>query len=134
VPDLPPAAPPTAGRTGESVIPRQVTGQYGSPESPGRDNPEPDTGAHPTPDLTDDGWELTCYGDPVAQFDTLDHAISAANVHIRACPKGPMAWATEIEWHQTTLPELGGRYVSAARGEWLNHHLRHPAQPTGSRS
>lgn len=32
---------------------RTVTGQYGSPESPGRDNPEPDTAAHPTPDLTD---------------------------------------------------------------------------------
>lgn len=113
------------------MIPQQVTGGYGSPGSPGRDIPEPDTAAHPTPDLPD-GWVLTCYGEPVDEFNTLDEAIPVANAHIRTCRLGAMEEATEIEWHQTTLPELGGRYVSAARGEWLNHHLRHPDPPTES--
>jgi len=70
-------------------------------------------------------WVLTCYGQPADGFEaTLDDAKRRASHHLRrTCPYGPMPWATTITWHQTTLPELGGRYVSSAGGSWLNHHL-----------
>lgn len=70
-------------------------------------------------------WTLTCYGEPADEYvTTLDEAKRTANVHIRHhCPHGPMPWAALIIWHQTTLPELGGRYAAAAGGSWLNHHL-----------
>lgn len=65
------------------------------------------------------GWVLTCYGDPVDEFDELDEAIPAADEHIRTCPQGAMPWATVVEWHPTDL----GVWVSAANGGWLQHHL-----------
>ena len=70
-------------------------------------------------------WVLTCYGQPADGFEaTLDQALTAAAHHIRSsCPHGPMPWATTITWHQTTLPDLGGRYVACGGGSWLNHHL-----------
>jgi len=85
-------------------------------------------------------WLLTCYGQPVDGFEvTLAEAKRRANDHIRhTCPYGPMPWAALIFWYQTTLPELGGRYVSSGGGSWLNHHLipipagpaqDHPAGP-----
>lgn len=78
-----------------------------------------------------DGWVLTCYGQLELGAGTLERAIDAANHHIRdSCPHGPMPWASTIAWHQTTLPELGGRYVSSAGGSWLNHHLI-PTSTTG---
>lgn len=69
-------------------------------------------------------WQLTCYGNVVGEFHTpIEDAIPAADAHIRRCPKGPMPWATSIIWDETTLPELGGRWVSRGHGSWLNHHL-----------
>ena len=71
-------------------------------------------------------WVLTCYGqlELGAEYDTFDRALTAAAHHIRSsCPHGPMPWATTITWHQTTLPDLGGRYVACGGGSWLNHHL-----------
>jgi hypothetical protein len=71
-------------------------------------------------------WVLTCYGqlELGTEYDTFDQALTAAAHHIRgSCPHGPMPWATTITWHQTTLPDLGGRYVACGGGSWLNHHL-----------
>lgn len=84
------------------------------------------------------GWALTCYGNQVAVFDTLDdEAIPAAGRHILGCPRSPMPWVTAVEWHSTTAPELGGTLVSASGGQWLNHHLTplpsqdpHPGPPS----
>ena len=78
-------------------------------------------------------WVLTCYGQPADGFEaTLDQALTAATHHIRSsCPHGPMPWATTITWHQTTLPDLGGRYVSCGGGSWLNHHLIPTSTPPG---
>lgn len=67
-----------------------------------------------------DEWLVTCYGEPTYErFPDAAAAKNAAEAHIRQCPEGPMPWA-KVEWHQTDL----GVWVSAAGGQWLNHHVR----------
>lgn len=68
------------------------------------------------------GWELTCYGNPVEEFDTLDLAFDLGAQHIRACPQGAMPWAETVAWHS---PEsLEPAWAASANGEWLNHTIR----------
>lgn len=65
------------------------------------------------------GWVITCYQAVVEHHDDLDAAKVAAEQHIRTCPEGAMPWAEHIEWHLTEYDA----WVSAANGEWLNHHV-----------
>lgn len=69
-------------------------------------------------------YTLTCYGTP---YDVAENRLLAkrrAEKHIRACPYGAMPWALNIEWHSTDE----GILCSAAKGEWLDHHLKPEVQ------
>lgn len=68
-------------------------------------------------------YEVTCYGDPAGRWGCLEEALSRAELHIGACPQGAMPWATPVEWH-ATVTAAGEIWVSAARGEWLDHTVR----------
>lgn len=71
-------------------------------------------------------FRLTCYDEPYANIDTITEAKATANAHIRSCPEGAMEWANRIEWHEVgPVPEAPNRHawVSASRGEWLNHRI-----------
>lgn len=69
--------------------------------------------------------DLYCYRKKFADCCDLDSARQAMERHIRACPEGEMPWADPVEWHEA---ETG--WVTAARGEWLNHRVHR----TGLRS
>ena len=69
------------------------------------------------------GWELTCSGNRVDEFDDLDEALKAGGEHIRACPQGAMPWADPVEWTVIDQPDRDV-WAAAANGEWLNHHVR----------
>lgn len=62
---------------------------------------------------------LTCYGKVYLADTPLRGAKAKANRHIRECPEGEMPWARWIFWYLA----FDGAWVSAARGEWLNHHI-----------
>lgn len=64
-------------------------------------------------------WELRCYGEPFGQRLSLQVAMAVMVDHIHACPHGAMPWAEPVEWYG---PE-DGVWVTAANGEWLNHHV-----------
>lgn len=70
------------------------------------------------------GWELTCYGKPVEEFDTLDLAFDLSAEHIRACPEGATPWARSIAWHSPAPGDRVQAWPAAANGEWLNHQVR----------
>lgn len=69
------------------------------------------------------GWELTCYGTRVDEFDDIDAALKAGDAHIRACPQGAMPWADPVQWHVSDRDDRDV-WAAAANGEWLNHHVR----------
>ncbi len=71
-------------------------------------------------------WGLLCYRALVAEYPTEQAARRAGAHHIRACPEGPMPWATQVQWHRSSR----GRLAAAARSEWLDHQLinNSPAQ------
>lgn len=77
---------------------------------------------------------LHCYGKPFADYPTFDEAKAAMTVHIqRDCPEGYMDWADPIEWHEVGGVHLGRvlphGWVTAAKGEWLDHRLDEVADP-----
>lgn len=75
-------------------------------------------------------YRTTCYGKPIADYETEADAKAALTEHIQqSCPSGSMPWANPIKWHRidATHPVTGEAmtpgWVTAARGEYVDHHI-----------
>lgn len=66
-------------------------------------------------------FEITCFDEIYAECPTFQEALRTSENHIRVCQQGGLRFAVPIQWYYADQVHL---WVSAARDEWLNHHIR----------
>lgn len=83
----------------------------------------------PSP-MPDGPYRIVCYRQRLGCYPSYRIAKAVLLRHVWTCPWGAMPWARPVKFYCCELPGSDVAFVTAARGEWLNHGVMADAAPS----